>query len=251
MTPTFYARFGKRCCDTLAALVGLLFLSPLLLVTAIAVRLSSPGPALFSQIRIGRFGKPFRILKFRTMRVAPTGPGCGSLLTATGDPRITPLGRWLRKTKIDELPQLFNVLAGHMSLVGPRPEVPLYTARYSERQKRVLLIRPGVTSPQINFDEEALMAACPDKEGVYLSTILPAKIEVGLTYCSNIRLLEDQRIILHTVGHVLRIILELAGLPNHRSGGPAVTAARDPAALASHVASRTNESGSAADSAPL
>src|SRR5689334_890282 len=131
MKTTFYAHFGKRWFDAVVSFFGLLALSPLLLIIAIAVRFSSPGPALFSQIRTGLFEKPFRILKFRTMRMAPQDSG--SLITATGDPRVTPLGHWLRKTKLDELPQLFNVLLGHMSLVGPRPEVPLHTSRYTER----------------------------------------------------------------------------------------------------------------------
>lgn len=248
MKAKFYTRFGKIWCDALVALVGLLLLSPLLLVIAVAVRLSSPGPALFSQIRTGQFGKPFRILKFRTMRVAPEGSG--SLLTASGDPRITPLGHWLRKTKMDELPQLFNVLAGHMSLVGPRPEVPLYTARYSDRQKRVLRVRPGVTSPQIEFDEEAMMAAHPDKEGFYLNDILPAKLEVGLAYCDRIRFLEDQRIILRTASQVLRTILGGLRPTSSRLGDPASFAGQKPSVSTPAIISRTSESCSAADSPP-
>src|SRR5262249_15243700 len=153
-----------------------LFLSPLLFLAALAVRLSSPGPAIFSQVRIGRFERPFRILKFRTMRQTP--PNSGSLLTATGDSRITPLGRWFRKLKIDELPQLFNVVVGHMSLVGPRPEVPLYTSTYSASQKEIFAARPGITGASIILNEEELMAAQSDKERFYLTTILPAKLQV-------------------------------------------------------------------------
>ena len=197
MSQTFYTKFGKRLFDAIGSALGLLLLSPLLVLVAIAVRLSSPGPVIFRQLRTGRLEKPFHILKFRSMRPAPAGKG--ALLTAAGDPRITPLGFWLRKTKIDELPQLFNVLGGDMSLVGPRPEVPVYTAQYNSRQRRVLRVRPGITSPQINFDEEALMASHPDKEEFYLSEILPAKLECGLVYVDKIRFFTDLKILLATV----------------------------------------------------
>ena len=197
-----YIRFGKRCFDAVISLSGLLFLSPFLLLIAIVVRLTSRGPALFSQIRTGQFGKPFRILKFRTMRMAP--PGSGPLITASGDPRITPLGRWLRKTKLDELPQLFNVLAGHMSLVGPRPEVPLYTSRYTEQQKEVFSARPGITGPSINFDEEELLAGRADRENFYFTVVMPAKLEIHRAYCANIRLKEDLGILFLTLAGLFR-----------------------------------------------
>jgi lipopolysaccharide/colanic/teichoic acid biosynthesis glycosyltransferase len=200
MRPTFYRRIGKRWFDAGVSLTGLVLLSPLLAIIALAVRLSSPGPALFSQVRSGRLGKPFRILKFRTMRVGVSGSNL--LLTATGDSRITPLGHWLRKTKLDELPQLFNVVAGHMSLVGPRPEVPVYVAKYSSRQRAILLVRPGITSPGIDFDEEDVLAGSVDKEEMYLTTVLPAKLDGELAYCANIGLLEDQRVILQTIAGV-------------------------------------------------
>lgn len=221
MNATFYTRAGKRFCDAVVSLAGLLLLSPLLLAIAIAVRLSSPGPALFSQIRTGQFGEPFRILKFRTMRAVSVNPG--SLLTASGDPRITPLGRWLRKTKMDEIPQLFNVLAGHMSFVGPRPEVPVYTTTYNGRQKEVLLVKPGITSPRIEFDEEELLARAENKEAFYLVSILPAKLEADLAYCANIRFWEDQRIVAQTVLGVLARLWSHTVLPSrlpHGSGAP-------------------------------
>jgi lipopolysaccharide/colanic/teichoic acid biosynthesis glycosyltransferase len=195
MTPTFYTRFGKRFLDVVLSFAGLVVLSPFLLVVAAAVKLSSRGPALFRQVRAGRFEKPFRILKFRTMRQSASGP----LITAAGDSRITPLGKLLRKTKIDELPQLFNVLVGDMSLVGPRPEVPLYTAKYSEVQRKVFSARPGVTRPDIAMDEEALMAGQADPDAFYISTILPAKLALDLAYCQNVRFGEDLRIILVTL----------------------------------------------------
>lgn len=198
MSSTFYIRRGKRLLDLLVSSVGLIVLSPLLLLVAAAARLSSPGPALFRQVRIGQFEKPFLIWKFRTMRQSNSGP----LLTAAGDSRITPLGRWLRKTKIDEFPQLFNVFRGEMSLVGPRPEVPLYTARYSAGQKEVFQAKPGITGPSIIMDEEELMAGQPDKEAFYLSTIMPAKLEIDLAYCQNVRFGEDLRMIFATLGRM-------------------------------------------------
>ena len=199
---SFYIRFGKRCFDTALSFIGLLLLSPLLLLIAIAVRLTSPGTALFSQVRTGQFEKPFRILKFRTMSKAP--PGSGPLITASGDPRITPLGRWLRKTKLDELPQLFNVLAGHMSLIGPRPEVPFYTSRYTEQQKEVLSARPGITGPSINFNEEEILSGRADREHFYFSAVMPAKLEIHRAYCANVRFTEDLRILFLTLAGLFR-----------------------------------------------
>jgi lipopolysaccharide/colanic/teichoic acid biosynthesis glycosyltransferase len=206
---TFYQRTGKRWLDLSLASVGLVLLSPLLVAVAVAVRLTSPGPAFFRQKRTGQFGAPFLIFKFRSMRGNSTAKG--ALLTAAGDPRITPLGYWLRKSKVDELPQLLNVFAGHMSLVGPRPEVPEYTAKYTERQKRILLAKPGVTGPATNahVNEEELLAGQPDKEAFYLSTVLPAKLETDLAYCENIRFVQDVKLILTAIGLVLAKTLRL------------------------------------------
>ena len=200
---TFYQRTGKRWLDLTFASIGLIALSPLLLVVAAAVRLTSPGPAFFRQQRTGQFGAPFLIFKFRSMVGSSTAKG--ALITAAGDLRITPLGHWLRKSKVDELPQLMNVLAGHMSLVGPRPEVPEYTTKYTERQRRILLAKPGVTGPATNahVNEEELLAGQSDKEAFYLSTVLPAKLETDLAYCQNIRLVEDVKLILTAIRLVL------------------------------------------------
>jgi lipopolysaccharide/colanic/teichoic acid biosynthesis glycosyltransferase len=202
MNSSLYIRFGKRCFDAAVSLVSLFLLGPPLLLVAIAVRVTSAGPALFLQTRFGQFEKPFRILKFRTMRTAPAGQA--SLLTAAGDSRITPLGRWLRKTKIDELPQLFNVLVGHMSLVGPRPEVPRFISTYTASQKGVFATRPGITGPSIILNEEELMAGKTDKELFYLSTILPAKLAVDLDYCSHITFRTDLQLIFLTLGRLFR-----------------------------------------------
>jgi lipopolysaccharide/colanic/teichoic acid biosynthesis glycosyltransferase len=202
MTQTFYARSGKRWLDVAGAFFGLIILSPIFLLAALTIKLASRGPVFFRQVRVGRFGKTFRIFKFRSMKVVDAGSE--SLLTAAGDPRINSVGRWLRKTKADEFPQLINVLLGEMSLVGPRPEVPKYTAAYSEMQRQVLLVKPGITSPAANnyVNEEELLADQLDKDTFYLKTLLPAKLESDLAYCEDVRFAEDMKIIFVTFWNV-------------------------------------------------
>jgi lipopolysaccharide/colanic/teichoic acid biosynthesis glycosyltransferase len=190
-------QFAKRTLDLTVSAVGLVALLPLLAAVAAAIRASSPGPVFFRQRRIGRGGVPFWLYKFRTMRPAPGGPS----ITAAGDHRITPVGRWLRHWKLDELPQLFNVLRGEMSLIGPRPEVPEYVRLYDAEQQRVLSVRPGITGPsQICFrDEERLLAAQPDPQAYYTSTLLPAKLAVDLNYLRQASIREDVRLLSRTV----------------------------------------------------
>ncbi len=207
MTKTFYALVGKRYLDATCAFLGLLLLSPVLCVVALAIRLTSAGPVFFRQTRVGQFGKPFQIFKFRTMVV--NGRAKGSLLTASGDPRITPIGRWLRSTKTDELAQLLNVLKGEMSLVGPRPEVPEYVAAYTKRQQQVLLVKPGITGPAASMLEEELLAGQADKESFYLTTILPAKLETDIAYSQSVRLSSDLHLIFRTIGRVILRIVEI------------------------------------------
>jgi lipopolysaccharide/colanic/teichoic acid biosynthesis glycosyltransferase len=191
MSASFYARYGKSCLDATAALVGLTLLSPFLILATILVLLDSPGPAFFLQVRAGQFGKPFRIIKFRTMRAvkAQNGP----LITASGDSRVTRLGRWLRKTKIDELPQLFNVLRGDMSLIGPRPEVPRYTALYDPKQMQVFVAKPGMSGPAslVYVNEEELLSRQKDPEAYYVSCLMPAKLKLDLAYSRNISFRHD------------------------------------------------------------
>jgi lipopolysaccharide/colanic/teichoic acid biosynthesis glycosyltransferase len=205
MKPSLYLGFGKRAFDLIACGVGGLFLLPLLAVIGLAVRLTSRGPMLFRQIRVGQFGEPFELLKFRSMRV---GSEEGSQLTAMGDPRVTPFGSWLRRTKVDELPQLWNVVRGDMSLIGPRPEVPQFVARYSDWQRAVLKARPGITGPEINVYEEDLLARQVDKEQFYLTTLLPAKLQTDLAYVREIRFSSDLEILLKTFKKLLRRIHE-------------------------------------------
>ena len=179
--------------------LGLLPLAlPLMAAIALWVRLDSPGPALFRQERVGLHGRLFRIHKFRTMH----GAGDGLQLTAQGDARITRAGRWLRATKLDELPQLIDVLAGDMSLVGPRPEVPRYMALYPEEARRqILSVRPGITDrAAIAFrDEERLLAESADPERTYIEQIMPLKQQHYLDYVAHHDLCGDLRILLDTL----------------------------------------------------
>jgi len=193
---------GKRLFDILASAMGLLLLSPLLLGVAVWVRLDSPGPALFRQTRVGRHGAPFTIHKFRTMRVE-----AGAAITVGADPRITRSGRLLRQAKLDELPQLWDVLRGAMSFVGPRPELPRYVELYpAEIRERVLSVRPGITDPaSLAFSHEAeLLAAAADPEREYREVILPAKLRLSAGYAASASLATDLRLILRTLGRVLR-----------------------------------------------
>jgi lipopolysaccharide/colanic/teichoic acid biosynthesis glycosyltransferase len=195
---TFYFRAGKRALDCAGSLAGLILLSPLTFAVALLIKLTSPGPAFFRQVRVGRFGRPFRIVKFRSM---VENADCGGpAITASGDSRITAVGRWMRKTKIDEIPQLWNVLTGDMSLVGPRPEVPDYAAMYTDAQRRVLFVKPGITGPSANafVYEEEILARQMEVGNFYVAEILPKKLELDLRYCDNIRLGSDIKIILAT-----------------------------------------------------
>jgi lipopolysaccharide/colanic/teichoic acid biosynthesis glycosyltransferase len=190
----------KRLFDLTGALLALALLWPLLLGIALAVRLDSPGPALFRQERVGRHGRPFRIHKFRTM--AADAPARGLPLTVGADPRITRVGAWLRRTRLDELPQFIDVLRGDMSLVGPRPEVPRYVARYPQAlRERVLAVRPGLTDPaSLQFiDEAALLAAAADPEREYVEVILPRKLRLAAEYAERASLASDLAVLWRTL----------------------------------------------------
>ena len=200
MKSTFYVQFGKRWLDLAFSIPGIVLLSPVLIGAAVSIRLSSRGPVLFRQVRVGKNGETFHILKFRTM-IENESAGA-TLVTAANDRRITPVGRFLRNTKIDELPQLWNVICGDMSLVGPRPEVPKFTSHYTAAQRTVLLAKPGVTGPAaIAFvNEEEILAQQSDAELFYRSTVLPSKLQLDLAYCGNICLSNDMRLLFSTVG---------------------------------------------------
>ena len=186
----------KRLFDVLGAGFGLVLLAPLLLGIALWIKLDSRGPVFFRQQRVGRFGVPFHIHKFRSM--CEDAPLAGPQITVGADPRITRAGLFLRRTKLDELPQLFDVLAGSMSLVGPRPEVPRYVAMYPPAVRdKVLSVRPGITDPaSIEYrDESALLARAADPERVYVEQIMPAKLRYAAEYVDNMSLANDLRLI--------------------------------------------------------
>ncbi len=199
----FYLRVGKRLLDVSAAALGLLVFSPVLCACAVAIRLTSRGPIFFRQWRVGQYSRLFRLVKFRSMVRSPSGDGLK--LTAPGDPRITPIGRWLRKTKLDEIPQLVNVLKGEMSLVGPRPEVPEYVSSYTPDQTRILELKPGVTSPAaLAFvDEEEVLGAQAQPERYYLNTLMPLKIKYDLAYFDGASFSGDVKLILLTLIRLL------------------------------------------------
>ncbi|RVU43431.1 hypothetical protein EOE66_21070 [Rubrivivax rivuli] len=186
----------KRTFDLLAAGAGLLALAPLFALLALLIKLDSPGPVFFRQWRVGRHGEPFRIFKFRTMTVQQQ-PG-GPEVTVAGDARITRTGAWLRRWKLDELPQLIDVLRGTMSLVGPRPEVPRYVAHYPPAwRERLLSVRPGITDfASVRYrDENELLARAENPEREYIDVVLPAKLHYALRYVENPSLTSDLRVL--------------------------------------------------------
>ena len=209
---SLYRSFGKRLFDLFLAFISLVLLSPILLLIALLVKVTSRGPILYRQARVGKGGRTFFLLKFRTM--VEGADRRGPLLTREGDPRITTFGKILRKTKLDELPQLFNVLRGDMSLVGPRPEVPRYIKKLGEKASLLLSVRPGITDEaSILFRwEEDLLSQVPEKEleTFYTRKVLPKKVELSIGYLEKVSLGRDLRVLLKTL---------LCLLPKLRKGG--------------------------------
>ena len=193
----------KRLFDILASGFGLLILSPLFLILAVWIPLDSPGPVFYRQTRVGRGGRDFRIFKFRTMRV---GADKGSLVTIGGcDPRVTRAGAFLRRLKLDELPQLINVLVGDMSLVGPRPEVRKYVDLYTPEQLHVLDVRPGMTdAASIKYrNESELLGQAENPEDYYIHVVLPDKLAINLDYVRNHSFWGDIQLIFKTIWKVI------------------------------------------------
>jgi lipopolysaccharide/colanic/teichoic acid biosynthesis glycosyltransferase len=199
------AAMAKRLFDLIGAAFALVLLSPVLLAVALAVKLDSPGPVFFRQERVGRHGRPFRIHKFRTMRVMAERDG-PQITVGAADSRITRVGRWIRSRRFDELAQLIDVLKGDMSIVGPRPEVPRYVALYpAEARAKVLSVKPGITDPAaLAFrDEGELLARAADPEREYVEVIMPAKLRHAMDYAERATVWTDLRLI----GRTLRVLV--------------------------------------------
>jgi len=190
----------KRIFDIVASFFGLIFISPIILVISVLIKLFMPGPVLFRQRRTGKDSKLFTIVKFRTMIINKGG----STTSVLGDSRITPLGAVLRKYKLDELPELWNVLKGDMSLVGPRPDVPEYTQRLTGEEKLILKLRPGITGPaSIRYsNEERLLSEVADPQKYTDEIIWPDKVRINLDYYYNRSLWKDIKVIIITIFHL-------------------------------------------------
>jgi lipopolysaccharide/colanic/teichoic acid biosynthesis glycosyltransferase len=189
----------KRLFDIVLSIIGLILLLPLFAATSVLIKLDSKGPVFFSQERVGRYFRPFRIYKFRTM--TPDDQDKGVLVTVGGNKRITRIGHVLRRYKIDELPQLLNILKGEMSFVGPRPEVREYVQRFRMDYAKLLTVRPGITDPaSLTYsEEEKLLALSGNWEKNYIGNILPDKIALSLRYVENYSIFTDVRLVLRTI----------------------------------------------------
>lgn len=194
-----FNRTIKRLFDILASGIGIIILSPVLLIIALRIKTGSDGPIFFKQVRVGKDGKEFEILKFRTMVV--DAEKMGRQITVGADNRITKVGGFLRKYKLDELPQLFNVFKGDMSLVGPRPEVPRYVKLYTEEQRKVLNVKPGITDlASIRYrDENELLGQAENPDEFYINTIMPDKLALNLEYINKSNVFYDIYIIIETI----------------------------------------------------
>jgi lipopolysaccharide/colanic/teichoic acid biosynthesis glycosyltransferase len=193
-----------RFFDLLFSLLGLLVLSPVFLLIAVCIVIDCPGGVFYKQVRVGKNGINFKLYKFRTMS---TGSDKGSLITiGVKDSRITKVGSFLRKYKLDELPQLINVLKGEMSLVGPRPEVRKYVDLYTDEQRKVLSVMPGITDyASIEYiDENRILGEAPNPDKAYIEQVMPEKIRHNMKYIENQRLKEYFKIIFLTIYHIVR-----------------------------------------------
>jgi len=192
-------RVGQRGFDVLTAMLALPILCPVFVLTAFIIAIEDGLPVFYCQQRIGRRGRPFRLFKFRSM--VRNADRAGRLITVGGDPRITRIGAYLRRTKLDELPQIINVLRGEMSFVGPRPEVSRYVEKYDQEQRLVLRVSPGITDVASMYfrGESEQLAAFRDPEGVYIRLFVPAKIRLNMAYLRRATLASDVRTIFRTV----------------------------------------------------
>lgn len=197
--------FLKRLFDIVASFCGIVILFPLIVIVSILIKLTSKGPVLFKQVRVTKNGRLFKIYKFRTMRENREG---NKQITVGNDSRITGVGHILRKTKLDELPQLFNVLKGEMSLVGPRPEVPKYVELYTEEQREILKVSAGITDyASIYFSNESeLLGEAENPEEFYIKKIMPYKIELNKKYIKEIGIVTDIKLIILTILKILGLV---------------------------------------------
>jgi len=197
----------KRALDLALGLLLAVPLTPLFILLGVMIRIQSPGPIFFRGVRVGRHGKPFKIYKFRSMVL--NADKIGGPSTADDDPRIIPIGRMLRKHKLDELPQILNVLSGEMSFVGPRPEVARYVALFTPEEQSILSVRPGITdwASLSNSDEGSILAGAADPEKCYLEVIRPEKLRLQLRYVREHSIANDFRILAQTASLVLRGVL--------------------------------------------
>lgn len=196
--------FFKRIIDVFFSLLLLIILSPILIITAIIVKVTSEGPIFYKQDRVTTYGKIFKIIKFRSMVV--NADKIGTLVTVNGDKRLTKIGKFLRKTRLDETPQLINILMGQMSFVGTRPEVNRYVQKYSKEMLATLLMPAGVTSlASIKFkNEEQLLNSAKDVDNVYINEILPQKMKYNLEYIKNFNVIYDIKLMIQTVLEVIK-----------------------------------------------
>ena len=193
----------RRLLDVIAAAGGLIVFSPLFLLIAVLIKRDSPGPVFYRARRVGKDGHEFRLYKFRSMVADADRQGPG--ITASGDSRVTRVGLMLRRTKLDELPQLINVLTGDMSLVGPRPEDPRYVALYTDEQRQVLAVRPGVTSAaSLTYRDESALLSGENWERHYIQEIMPHKLAIDLDYQARRTLASDLNLIMRTVLALVR-----------------------------------------------
>lgn len=200
----------KRTFDVIVSILGLILLLPLFVILAMIITVTSPGGVFFRGVRVGKNGRPFRIFKFRSM--VKDAEGKGKWNVSMNDSRVTPIGNFLRNTKLDELPQLINVLLGDMSIVGPRPELQHYVDMYTENEKTILDLKPGITdwASITNFDQFEVFTRASDPDKAYLENIRPLKIRLQLHYRNNNSFMADIRIILWTV---YRLIARTSKLP--------------------------------------
>lgn len=194
----------KRIFDFLSSLIGVIVLSPLLLIISILIKMDSRGPVFYRGLRAGKNKKPFKIFKFRTLVI--NADKIGGPSTSDNDPRMTKIGKFLRKHKLDELPQLFNIIKGEMSIVGPRPEVLEYAKLYNKEEEIVFTVRPGITdlASLWNSDEGAILKGSPDPEKTYLEKIRPEKVRLQMKYVKERTFLNDIKIIFKTIKKIFR-----------------------------------------------